>query len=85
MLRKSYDRLFKHINIKVRNKPANFSYKHWYVFEQPCIIITVTFQYNIHVQWYVYSVHKTTMLFLVDQKYLGDIYIGTTLIRNLGV
>ena len=24
MLHKSYDRLFKHIDIKVRNKPANF-------------------------------------------------------------
>jgi hypothetical protein len=56
-------RLFKYIIIKVRNKAANF--------------LTVTLEYNIHVQRYVYKEHKTTMSFSVNREYLCDIYIST--------
>jgi len=55
-------------NIKLRNKAAHFLINIDIFLNNRVLLKTVKRQYNIHVQRYVYSVHKTTMLFLVDRE-----------------
>jgi hypothetical protein len=55
-------------NIKVLNTAAHFLINIDIFLNNRVLLKTVKRQYNIHVQRYDYSVHKTTMLFLVDRE-----------------